>query len=106
MSKRCECCFKPATMTCGFGGQPELHFCDSHYIWHMTEAHKHTPIERAEPGRGGPSYEYLRSKINGRGVSMRVLAKRLGVSVSTLSRFAAGKGGLSVECYRILSERL
>lgn len=97
---------KNATMTCGFGGQPMLSFCDDHYVRHMIESHQHTPIECAKPGDGGPSYEYLRSRIIGRSVSLRTLAKRVGVSVSTLSRFATGRGGLSVEAYRILAEKL
>ena len=83
-----------------------LSFCDEHFIRHMIEAHKHSPVEQAKPGDGGPSYEYLRSRILGRSVSLRTLARRVGVSVSTLSRFATGRGGLSVEAYRILAEKL
>lgn len=57
---RCECCRRNATMTCGFGGQSMLSFCDEHYVWHMAQAHQHEPAERELPDM--PSDEEIRRR--------------------------------------------
>ena len=90
-------------MTCGFGGQPMLSFCDEHYVWHMAEAHQH--VTDNPPRSAIPSDDEIRRRILTCGISLHALSKRCGVSVATLSRFTRGKG-MALETYRKLDAAL